>query len=197
VELERAPLSIKQRYDPGVRFNFSEEQLSAVTNNNYLLYRHSDTVDVLDFTTKTVLLRTPFSVAAHISPDGRYFANGADLYQFDGSGFQIIGTLPFTDIRFLHFLNSGDRLFIATSDKSIVYDHINGSTIAAYDFPTDFSGDPKFNDLTMTYVTRSFGFKLLNINTGEQRNIKVDYPDGSTIEGEYLFSYKGFGLKPY
>lgn len=196
-ELQDVPLAVKQTHDTGVGFNVSNKQLTTATNNNYILYRHSDNVDVLDFTTKTVLLRVPLIGMAHISPDGQYFANGPDLYKFDGTQFTIIGTLPFQDIRFLHFLNSGDRLFIATADKAIVYDHINGSTVTEYDFPTGSSSHPQFNDLTMTYFTRGTGLTLLNINTGEQKVVQVADADGATIEGEYLFSYHGFGLKPY
>lgn len=196
LQLEGVPLAVKESYNLGVSVSTSG-QWSAVSNNGYILHRTQDNVRVLDFATKTVLLDVPIRDVAHLSPDGQYVANGPDLYQFDGAQFQPAGTLPFSDIRFLHFPNSGDRLLIATPDKLTVYDHINGANIVQYDFPTNVSAHPEFNNKSMTYFTRGANLSLINITNGEQRTVRVNYAETVTIEGEYLFSHSGYGLKPY
>lgn len=197
LELDHAPLTVMQSFNAGVAFNFSNEQNFAASNNNYVLYRHTDKASIIDFTSKSVLLTVSAAATLHISPDGQYFANGADIYRFNGTQFATVSVLPFAQIRFVHFLKSGDGLFIATADKAIIYDHISGLTIRQYDFKTELHEKPEFNDVTMTYFTRAFELQLLNISTGEQNAIDVNYVGNTTIEGEYLFHYSGFGLKPY
>ncbi|HEX5171501.1 MAG TPA: hypothetical protein VFW11_20125 [Cyclobacteriaceae bacterium] len=196
-ELGQNPLHIEQSYFTGDTFAPSIEQNFAATNNNFILFRNRSAVKVVDFRGRRTLVSVSPATASSISADGKYFVNGADLYEFDGNVFIPASTLPYTDIQFLHFIDSDDRLFIATSDKAIVYDHINQAVIAEYTFSTNQYAHPEFNDLTMQYIVRGVGLVVLDVTTGEQKNIGVFDSYNTTIEGQYLFSNSGYGSKEY
>lgn len=196
-ELVQNPLRIDRSYYTGDTFVPSIEQNFTATNNNFILFHHRREVSVADFRGRSKLISVSPATASSISADGKYFANGADLYEFDGNTFIPASTLPYTDIRFLHFVDSEDRLFIATSDKAIVYDHINQTVIVEYAFNTNQYAYPEFNDLTMQYIVRSAGLLVLDVTTGEQKNIGVFDSYNTTIEGQYLFSNSGYVSKEY
>jgi hypothetical protein len=196
-EISMDGLTIKSTYHTGGSFGSAIEQNFAATNNNFILYHHPAKVIVLDYAAKKILISVAPARASHISPDGQYFVNGSNVYKFDGAQFQPDRTLLQTDIRFLHFLPSGDRLFIATSEKAIVYDFVNNTAIVEYDFATNDYSAPAFDDLNMIYIVHEAGLHVLNINSGEQKVLPVYQPSGAALEGEYLFSTSGFGLKPY
>jgi hypothetical protein len=193
VELENSPLRIKQSYN----FNIYGAQALSLANNNYIHYQANNNVYILDLTTGNILFSAAKGSASHLSPDGQYLINGGDLYKFNGTTFQVVSVLPYSDIRYVHFPPAGDRLFLATANKAIVYDHVNKSTIREFAFSTEEPNRSGFNDFNSTYYTRGTGLTLLNIGTGEIKVVSASQTNNVTMEGQYLFSYSGFGLNPY
>lgn len=193
-ELKKDPLQIISTHQTGNSFTGSTEQSFAVSNNNFILYRHPYNLQAIDFTTRRSLVTLASTPVAHLSGDGQYLAQGDDLYQFNGTLYQLIKQLPFTNIYFLRFLPS-DRLFIATGDKAIVYDYILDTTVAEHAFVTNVGSYPEFDDAIMTYTVRhDFKMVSLHLNTGEQKQHAVWQVHDSFIEGAYLFSNEGYGI---
>jgi hypothetical protein len=167
----------------------------AISNNGFILYQQSGKTKVMDFSTKQVLANLTPATDAHIAPDGQYFVNGADLYKFNGTDFTLSETLPYSGIKFLHFMASDNMLVIATETQVIVYDYIARSVSTTHNFATGTSGYRSFDNLNKTYiVSGSASLIRLNVVTGEVKSNVVYDPHNCSITGNYLFHQNGFGL---
>jgi hypothetical protein len=198
-KIEKNPFRISEAYNAGDYFNdASMGEGFAVTNNNLLLYHQRDYVNLLYYTSKELLLNVESRGDLHITADGKYVCNGPDLYKFNGAAYQLQGTLPYENIRFLRFLNSTTQILIATPDKTILYDYVNNVSISEFAFSTPENNYAGFNEATMTYYIRfslNPGLVLLNIKSGEQKTLEVFNVHDTKLEGDYLFTKAGFGIK--
>ena len=175
----------------------------AASNNNLFVYTTNGSnanVNILDFATGQDVASVPSAGPAHISPDGQYFITGAKLYHANGSSYALKSTLPYTNVRYVHFLAHEQKLLISTDAQVIVYDYAGDTELTRYAYSTGQNEDPGFNEHTLEYTTSKTSFELLNIRDGSIRSVPIRrmyaYPK-YYAEGNYLFTslQTGFALK--
>lgn len=177
----------------------------SISNTNVMVYPvtyvnsvNAQKTIVKNLTTQQVLLELSSIAPAHVSADGAYFVHSNNLYQYNGTNaFTFKSTLPYTNVRYVRFLDPEKKLLIATADKVIVFNFQTAAEVSSYAFDTSTSAEPRFNTFSQEYVVNK-GSKLMDISTGQVRELSL-YSGfyAYRIQGHYLFTSTGFGLKPY
>lgn len=178
-----------------LRDNFS------VSNTDRIVYIDGTNVVVFDYKSKQIMLKVPLQKSAHISSDGMYIVNGSSLYHFDGENFVIHETLPYTNIRYVRFLEGGKKLFTATDSRAVVYDYATKEEVIGYSFTTPEGVYAHLEQSTMNFAVKINGtMALLDINSGTNKAIpvygEIYYRYNYLMAGDYVLTNNGgFGLR--
>lgn len=193
--IDRNAVTFSQGYEVGQVFYLENTDNLSVSNTNIGVIPGNKDIAIFDFNTKEIVMRingTPKGV--HISPDGQYFIADTQLYNFNGTTFVQVATLPYTGILYARFYDLDAKVVLATENEVIVYDYLDQAEVASYNFSTSIYADPHFNQLSGEYQA---GLRLLNVNNGTTKTIDALAAHSYRLEGDYVFTNAGFALKPY
>lgn len=148
------------------------------TNNDLVLYydfqTYPITIKIMDFNSKNILYSGASNYLEHLSPDGKYFANGKDFYTFSNQTYKITAELPYEGIKYLQFIEDGKRLIIGMSNLLVVFNCETWSEEASYQFIIPdhalVSYNPSTNVLNVTIENK---IELINVVTGERKQIEI------------------------
>ena len=107
-------------------------------------------------------------------------------------------TLPYSNVRYVRFLDNESKLLLATDTNVILYDIIGHAEISSFPQATSLYDTPSYDQSTKKYASSQAGsVHLIDIQNGSVKVMPV-YQKISRIyqlSGEYLFNNLGFGLK--
>jgi len=165
----------------------------SASNNGRISFMSDTTLYVSDFNTKSILFsKGIFAQPFHLNESGEYLVSDNEVYKFDGASFQLESTLPFSSIRFARFIESSQKMLIATNQSVYEYDFINKSIQASYDFetPPDEYASMYFDQYTSRYIVffdlrRELKILLLGSGVSEEQSLNHA---GYFFSGNYYFS---------
>lgn len=211
IKVNKETLAFEATKNLGLIDDHVDKDQYSVSNNGLIVYHGSSGgVRIYDFNLGIDIFERGLRGAAHISPDGTYFVYENELYQYNGSGFDLMKTLPYTEVEYVQFYDSGLKLLITTSSAGYTYDHINDAALINFPIDPFYWGADHFLDqksLNLSYRTsRSYdsgpsnSLSLVNIENGQERLIGVNFSGQPKFIGNYIFTFpigsnEGFAVK--
>jgi hypothetical protein len=153
-------------------FGYSPDN-STVTDNNFIQIGGY----VFDMNANKQIFN--FSGLGHLSSDGNYFINRADLYSYNSSTYVKTSTLPYTNIVYEQFLNNTSQVVLIANSSVVIYDCLNGVELHSYPISTT-NPLARIDQISKSLIfSGTAGMQIIDLTTGIIRNGTINSSTGT------------------